>query len=154
MKTARHATSIARSILGLMFVVFGANFFLHFLPQPPLEGPAGDFAAALFKSGYVMQTVKVVEVAAGLLLLTNRFVPLALTLLAPIVVGIVGFHGSLAPATGGAAYLALVLELFLAYAYRSAYAPLFESRRAPTLGTAGSARSDRAPAGELRHSTT
>jgi hypothetical protein len=154
MKTARYATATARSILGLMFVVFGANFFLHFLPQPPLEGPAGDFAVALFNSGYVMQTVKVVEVAAGLLLLTNRFVPLALTLLAPIVVGIVGFHASLAPASGGAAYLALVLELFLAYAYRSSYAALFESRRAPTLGLPRNAQSSRAPAGELQHSAT
>lgn len=153
MKTARYATAAARTVLGLMFVVFGANFFLHFLPQPPLSGPAGDFATALFQSGYVMQTVKVVEVVAGLLLLSNRFVPLALTLLAPVIVGIVGFHASLAPASGGAAYLALGLELFLAYAYRSAYAPLFESKRAPTLG-ANSVESSRAPAGGLQHSAT
>jgi putative oxidoreductase len=147
MKTAHYATAVARYLLGLMFVVFGANFFLHFLPQPPLEGPAGDFAMALFHSGYVMQVVKTVEVIAGLMLLFNRFVPFALTLLAPVVVGIVGFHLSFAPATGGAAYLALVLTLFLAYAYRAAYAPLFEAQRAPSL---------RAPAaesaGRLQHS--
>lgn len=133
MKTAHYASATARYLLGLIFAVFGANFFLHFLPQPPMSGPPADFATALFQSGYVMQTVKVVEIAAGLLLLSNRFVPLALALLAPIVIGIVGFHLSLAPATGAIAYLTLVLELFLAYAYRAAYAPLFVPQHAPSL---------------------
>lgn len=148
MKTAHYATATARYLLGLIFTVFGANFFLHFLPQPPMSGPPADVATALFQSGYIMQTVKVVEVGAGLLLLLNRFVPLALTLLAPIVVGIVGFHLSLAPETGGAAYLAFVLELFLAYAYRAAFAPLFVAQHAPSL------RASQAPsprAGDLQH---
>ena len=145
MKTSRIAPAVARYLLGLMFVVFGANFFLHFLPQPPLSGPSGDFATALFKSGYVMQVVKSVEVVAGLLLLFNRFVPLALTLLAPIVVGIVGFHLSLAPAAGAAAYLALALEIFLAYSYRNAYAPLFESHAEPVASSPAASR-------ELAHS--
>lgn len=133
MKTSHYASATARYLLGLVFTVFGANFFLHFLPQPPMSGPPADLATALFQSGYIMQTVKVVEVGAGLLLLFNRFVPLALALLAPIVVGIVGFHLSLAPATGGAAYFALALELFLAYAYRAAFAPLFVARHIPSL---------------------
>ena len=149
MKTA---SAIARYLLGLMFVVFGANFFLHFLPQPPLAGPAGDFATALFQSGYVMQTVKVVEVVAGLMLLSNRFVPLALTLLAPVVVGIVGFHVSLAPAGGAAAYLALALTMFLAYAESSTYAPLFEAQRAPAFGASSTQTSARSS--ELQHSAT
>jgi putative oxidoreductase len=146
MKTSRIAPAVARYLLGLMFVVFGANFFLHFLPQPPLSGSSGEFAVALVKSGFVMQVVKSVEVAAGLLLLFNRFVPLALTLLAPIVVGIVGFHLSLAPAAGAAAYLAFALEIFLAYSYRDAYAPLFESHAEPVAAAQRS--------GELSHSTT
>lgn len=142
MKTAHYASATARYLLGLIFTVFGANFFLHFLPQPPMSGPPADFATALFQSGYVMQTVKVVEIGAGLLLLSNRFVPLALALLAPIVVGIVGFHLSLAPATGAVAYLTLILELFLAYVYRAAYAPLFVAQHAPSLraSTAPTAR--------------
>lgn len=148
MKTARIAPAVARYLLGVVFVVFGANFFLHFLPQPPLSGPSGDFAQALFKSGYVMQVVKSIEIVAGLLLLFNRFVPLALTLLAPIVVGIVGFHLALAPAAGAAAYLVLALEVFLAYSYRDAYAPLFESHSEPVAARVGSARA------ELSHSAT
>ena len=133
MKTAHYASATARYLLGLIFTVFGANFFLHFLPQPPMSGPPADFATALFQSGYVMQTVKVVEIGAGLLLLFNRFVPLALALLAPVIVGIVGFHLSLAPSTGAIAYLTLVLELFLAYAYRGAFAPLFVAQHTPSL---------------------
>lgn len=151
MKTTHYTSTTARYLLGLIFTVFGANFFLHFLPQPPMSGPPADFATALFQSGYVMQTVKVVEVVAGLMLLGNRYVPLALTLLAPIVVGIVGFHLSLAPASGGAAYLALALTLFLAYAYRAAYAPLFVAQHSPSLRASDVAR---AHARDLQHGVT
>jgi hypothetical protein len=150
MKTTHYASATARYLLGLIFTVFGVNFFLHFLPQPPMSGPPADFATALFQSGYVMQTVKVVEVVAGLMLLSNRYVPLALALLAPIVVGIVGFHLSLAPASGGAAYLALVLTLFLAYAYRAAFAPLFVAQHTPSLRAANA--SERTLAHDLQHS--
>jgi hypothetical protein len=124
----RYAAIAARYLLGLIFFVFGLNFFLHFLPAPAMAGPAGAFAGALMASGYVMPVVKTVEVIAGALLLGNRFVPLALALLAPIVVGTNGFHMSLAPAAGGAAYLALVLELFLAWNYRHAFAPMLQAK--------------------------
>jgi hypothetical protein len=131
MKSLRHAPTVARVLLGLVFTVFGANFFLHFLPVPPMpEGPVRELASALSNS-FVMTLVKVVEVVAGLLLLSNRFVPLALALLAPIVVGIVGFHATLAPATGGAGYLALLLELALAYAYRDAFKPMLQAHNDP-----------------------
>lgn len=132
MRTLRHAPAAARILLGVVFTVFGANFFLHFLPQPPMPpGPALDFLGALGASGFVMTLVKVTEIAAGLMLLANRFVPLALALLAPVVVGIVGFHLALAPASGGPAYLTLALELYLAYAYRAAFAPMLQARVAP-----------------------
>jgi putative oxidoreductase len=139
MPLRRHATTAARLLLGLVFSVFGLNFFLHFLPTPPMAaGPALDFAGALMASGYVMTVVKVTEVVAGVALLTNRFVPLALTVLAPVVVGIVGFHATLAPATGGPAYLVLLLELALAYAYRDAYAPLLRAHSEPAAEHAAS----------------
>jgi hypothetical protein len=128
----RHAPTAARYLLGLIFFVFGLNFFLNFLPQPPMTAAAGAFAGALMASGYVMPIVKAIEVIAGALLLGNRFVPLALALLAPIVVGINGFHVALAPAAGGAAYLALALELFLAWSYRHAFAPMLAARVQPT----------------------
>jgi putative oxidoreductase len=132
MKALRHAPAAARILLGLVFTIFGANFFLHFIPQPPMEpGPAVDLAMALMGS-YVMTTVKVVEVVAGLALLSDRFVPLALAVLAPIVVGINGFHLTLAPATGGAGYLVLALELYLAWAYRDAFKPMLQARAEPS----------------------
>lgn len=133
MSIARKAPVAARILLGLIFTVFGLNFFLHFLPTPPHEGPAAAFAGALFASGYVFPIVKVVEVLAGLLLLGNRFVPLALALLAPIVVNIVAFHAVLAPAGMALPVVVLALELYLAWAYRGAFIPMLRAEVEPTV---------------------
>lgn len=135
-----HVPTAARILLGLTLVTFGANFYLHFLPQPPMPDAAASFAGALFTSGYVFAIVKPVEIVTGLLLLSNTFVPLALVVLAPVTVGIVGFHVALDPAGGAAALLVLVLHLTLAYAYRRAYAPLFHVRSEPDLGAAHDVR--------------
>src|SRR5438270_9390076 len=92
------ATIIARSLLGLIFVVFGSNIFLHFIPMPPPpEGPAREFMTALFVSHY-LYLVGALQVAGGLLLLTGRWVPLALTPLGPVIVNILSFHVLMAPA--------------------------------------------------------
>ncbi len=122
----------ARILLGLIFFVFGLNFFLNFIPPHPMPEAAGAFAGALFASGYLFVVLKVVEVASGLLLLTGRFVTLALALLAPIVVNIVLFHAFLAPSGLPIALLVLALEIFLAWSYRSAYRPMLAARIAPT----------------------
>jgi putative oxidoreductase len=84
------------------------------------------FAAAKF-----MGLIKAIEVAAGAALLANRFVPLALTLLAPILVGIVNFHAALAPSGLPLPLVLIALELGLAWSYRDAFAPLFHARTAP-----------------------
>ena len=94
----KHLPTAARLFLGLVFTVFGLNFFLHFLPTPPPPPRAATFAGALFGSGYFFPLLKTTEVVAGLLLLAGRFVTLALAVLAPIVINIVGFHLFLAPA--------------------------------------------------------
>ena len=70
---------IARILRGLIFVVFGSNAFLHFIPMPPPEGLAGDFMKALFASHY-SYVVAVLEIASGALCLVGRFMPLGLTL--------------------------------------------------------------------------
>ena len=111
----KHLPTAARLFLGLVFTVFGLNFFLHFIPMPPAPPRAAAFVGALFASGYLFPLLKTTEVVAGLLLLSNRFVPLALTVLAPIVVNIVGFHLSLAPAGLPLALAMLAAELFLAW---------------------------------------
>jgi uncharacterized membrane protein YphA (DoxX/SURF4 family) len=129
MNTVRkHLPNAARLFLGLVFTVFGLNFFLHFLPMPPAQPPAAAFAGALFASGYLFPLLKTTEVVAGLLLLSGRFVPLSLAVLAPIIVNIVGFHLFLAP-DGMALPLALLAaELYLAWSYRAAFAPMLRAR--------------------------
>lgn len=118
----------ARSLLGLIFFVFGLNFFFGFLPPPPeASGPAAEFLGGLQASGYVFPLIKAIEVVTGLMLLTNRFVPLALVLLAPIIINIVGFHTVLAPSYGLPLTI-LALELYLAFTHRNAFASLFRAR--------------------------
>lgn len=124
--------TIARIGLGLAFLVFGLNGFLQFLPQPPMSGAPADFLGALFVTGYMFPLIKGTEVVAGALLLSNRFVPLALTLLAPILVNIVAFHAVLAGGGGlGLPLVLLALEIALAYFYRDAFAPMLRARVEP-----------------------
>lgn len=110
----------ARIVLGLIFVVFGLNGFLQFLPPPPLEGSAAAFMGALAATGYMFPLIKGTEVVAGALLLGNRYVPLALVLLAPVVVNIVLFHTVLAP-PNPVTFMVVGLLGFLAWAYRDSY---------------------------------
>jgi len=120
--------SIARITLGLAFFVFGLNGFLHFLPQPPMSGPPANFAGALFATGYMFPLIKGTEVVASLLLLSNRFVPLALAVLAPVLVNIIAFHAFLAPAGLALPIVLLGLELYLARSYKGAFAPMLRAR--------------------------
>jgi putative oxidoreductase len=117
---------IARVLLGLIFVVFGSNAFLHFLPMPPLpEGVAGLYLKAFLESGYVY-VIGGMQLIAGLLLLVGRFVPLGLTILAAMIFNIWAFHILMAPEGFPPALVVTVLEAFLLWQYRSAFAPLLK----------------------------
>src|SRR5258706_814056 len=105
----RFVPTAVRILLGLVFFVFGLNAFLGFIPQPPMPDKAGAFMGALAATGYMFPLIKGVEVIGGAMLLSNRFVPLALVLLAPNVVNIVLFHAVLAPGGLGIALLVLAL---------------------------------------------
>lgn len=122
------ATIIARSLLGLIFVTFGSNMFLHFIPMPPPpEGPAREFMTALYLSHY-LYIVGAVQVVGGLLLLlSGRRAPLALTLLGPVIVNILAFHALMAPAGLPMAGFVSVLALFLVWRYRGNFAGLVRS---------------------------
>lgn len=123
---------VARTLLGLAFLVFGANFFLHFLPEPAPPPEAGAFLGALF-TGKILTIIKVIEVGAGVLLITNRFVPLALTLLAPVEIGILAFHAVFAPAGLPLPAILVALTIYLAWAYRAAFAPMLRARVEPLV---------------------
>ena len=126
------ATAIARSLLGLIFVVFGSNMFLHFIPMPPPpEGPARDFTMALFVSHY-LYVVGALQVAGGVLLLIGRKVPLGLTLLGPVIVNILCFHLLMAPAGLPMAILVSLLALFLLWRYREHFAGLVKDAPTPS----------------------
>jgi putative oxidoreductase len=115
------ATIVARILLGLIFVVFGSNIFLHFIPMPPpAPGPSGDFTKALFVSHY-LHVVAVFQIAGGLLLLIGRFVPLGLVLLAPVVVNIALVHILMEPSGLPLAAVISVLLVFLVWRYREAF---------------------------------
>src|SRR5205823_6519164 len=107
------ATIIARVLLGLIFVVFGSNIFLHFIPMPPPPpGPVGDFTKALFVTHY-LHVVAVFQIVGGLLLLIGRFVPLGLLLLAPVIVNIDLVHILMDPSGLPMATVISILLVFL-----------------------------------------
>lgn len=127
---ARRLPVIARILMGLIFFVVGLNGFLNFIPPPPTPMPAGAvaFSVAMLKSGYLFPIAFGIQVIVGLLLLANRFVPLALALIAPIVVNIIAFHVFLAPAGIGPGIVVAALEIYLAWAYRKSYRPMLVLR--------------------------
>ena len=102
----RTASTIARYLAGAIFVVFGLNGFLNFIPLPPPEGIAAQFMGTLYTSHYLW-VIFAFQVIAGALLLVNRFVPLAVAVLAPVIVNIITFHILMAPS-------GLPLALFVA----------------------------------------
>jgi len=130
---ARHLPSVARILMGLMFFVFGLNGFLHFIPQPKEPMPDGVMAlmGGFLKSGYMMPLIFGTQTIAGALLLLNCFVPLALVLIAPVIVNIIAFHIFLMPSTIAPGIVVLVLELYLAWSYRKVYRPMLVLRTEP-----------------------
>lgn len=118
---------IARYLLGTILLVFGLNGFLNFLPAPELPEAAGAFFGALIETGYMMHLVKSVEVIVAVLLLSNRFVPLALVMLVPISINILAFHLVLAPAGIGPGALVFILNIYLLFVNIDSYRPMLKA---------------------------
>jgi len=123
----RTASGIARYLAGAIFLVFGLNGFLHFIPLPPPDGVAGQFMGALFVSHY-LTLVFGLQVIAAALLLVNRFVPLALAILAPVIVNILAFHALMAPSGLPLALFVTALWALIFIDVRSAFAGLLQAR--------------------------
>jgi hypothetical protein len=131
---ARYLPAAARILMGLMFFVFGLNGFLKFIPmgKTPMPEGAMAFFGAMAKTGYMLPLISGTQVLVGAPLLLNRFVPLALALIAPVVVNIILFHLFLSPTGFAMAGAVLVLEAYLAWAYRKAFAPMLAARVKPS----------------------
>ncbi len=124
----RLAATIARYLLGLMFLIFGLNGFFHFIPQPP---PKSELALQYFtvlSASHYMVPVFLLQVAGGLLLLANRYIPLALLLLAPVLVNILMFHVLMAPEGLPPGVLATILWLLVFWSVRGAFAGIFSQQ--------------------------
>ncbi|MEY2486356.1 MAG: putative oxidoreductase [Verrucomicrobiota bacterium] len=121
----KYAIIIVRILLGLVFVVFGSNAFLHFIPMPPMQGPSGAFIGALVSSGYVY-VIGALQVLGGLCLLAGRFIPLGLTLLGPVIVNIVLYHVFLDRSGLPTAIVISLLALFLLWIYRYRFPAIFQ----------------------------
>jgi uncharacterized membrane protein YphA (DoxX/SURF4 family) len=133
-------TIVVRSLLGFIFLLFGLNGFLHFLAMPPLPPEAVEFFGAMAKTGYMLPLLFATQVVCGALLLCGVLVPLALTILAPVVVNIIGFHLFLAPGGMPLALVLAALELASAWQYREAFAPMLNSAGAEAAGIHAGAR--------------
>ena len=124
-----------RLLLGLIFTVFGLNGFLNFIQPPPMPDEAMGFIMALVNSGYLMTTVKIVEIICGILLLSGCYVPLACVVLAPIVVNIFLFHLFLAfSADGMVGLLSPFMLAFVAWGYRRHFQGLFVKKAQVEVG--------------------
>jgi putative oxidoreductase len=121
------AVIVARILLGVIFAFFGLNGFLQFLKGPMPTGLAGQFMTVFFQSHWVL-AVSAVQLVGGLLLLVNRYVPLALALLGPVIVNIILYHSLISSMMWQPAGLVTILWFFLFYWYRANFAGLFVAK--------------------------
>jgi putative oxidoreductase len=126
----RTASVIARYLAGAIFLVMGLNGFLNFIPLPPPGGVAGQFMGALYVSHYLW-VIFAFQVIGGLLLLANRYVPLAAAVLAPVIVNILTFHVLMAPSGLPLALFVALLWVAIFIEVRPAFSGLFQSRWQP-----------------------
>src|SRR5438309_8724016 len=120
------ASTIARYLLGLIFLTFGLNGFLHFIPMPAPTGVAGQFLGALFVSRFYV-VIFLLQIVPAVLLLANRYVPLALTILGAVIVNILCFNVFMAPAGLPLAVVVTILWFLTASSVRSAFAGILQS---------------------------
>lgn len=125
------AATISRYLLGLTFSVFGLNGFFHFIPQQPVPEPLAVQYFTVMVMSHYMVLVFLLQLIAGVLRLTNRFVPLALALLAPIIVNILLFHSLMNPEGLPLAAFVTLLWIVVFTRVRRAFAPIFQTKTTP-----------------------
>jgi uncharacterized membrane protein YphA (DoxX/SURF4 family) len=127
-KIKSFAVVAGRIVLGLIYFIFGLNFFIQFIGMPPLSpGPAEKFMTGLFMSGYFFPVLKGIEVIAGLALILGLYVPLVLIVLVPVTLNIFLFHVFLTD-DSLMSILMIALQLYLIWMYRDYYKPLLAQK--------------------------
>jgi len=116
---------VLRILLALILIVFGSNKFFNFMPDMEMPKAAGDFMMAMMATGYLFKLIGATEIIVGLLLLFNKWVPLALVVFAPVAVNMIFFHLFLAPAGIGPAAVVALIVIILMYNNWSKYKTLF-----------------------------
>ena len=123
-----YLAATARVLLGLVMLLTGLNKIFWFAPMPHMSPALTAFMGALKETGYYLPFIGIVEGTGGALLLVNRFVPLAITILAPVLVNILSVHTFLDVSGFPLAFILIVLDVYLAWVYRDAFRPMFEGR--------------------------
>ncbi|NRA65378.1 MAG: DoxX family membrane protein [Pseudobacteriovorax sp.] len=126
MKTKLH--TISRVLFGLIFLVFGLNGFLQFMPTPPVTESAGALLGALAQTGYFFPMIKIIEILVGILLLANVFAPLAAVVITPVLIGITSIHIFLNPAGLPMMIVLHVVHGFIVFGYKAYYQKLFAKK--------------------------
>ncbi|MEO5889411.1 MAG: hypothetical protein ABIQ31_04120 [Ferruginibacter sp.] len=122
----KKATIIFRILLGFIYLVFGLDYFLHFIPyQPNHTGKVAAFKAALTDIGYFYPMIKSIQVVGGISLLINRYAPFFAVVLFPISLNVLLYHTILVPSGWLMGVFLIVPNLFLGYAYRKYYNGMF-----------------------------
>ncbi len=115
------AMIIVRTLMGLLFLFGSVAYFFNLVTPPPMEGATLKFNEGLAASGYFLPLLKITELVCAIMLLTGRFVPLALVILSPIIVNIFMVHLFLDRSGLPVAIFLVGANIFLAYCYRDAF---------------------------------
>jgi putative oxidoreductase len=120
---------IFRSLLGFLYLVFGLDYFLHFIPYQPLHtGKPGALVAGLKGTGYIYPMMKTIQILGGLSLLFDLYAPFSAVVLFPISLNVLLFHTILVPSGWLMGIFLMVPNVFLGYAYRKYYSGMFTKR--------------------------
>jgi putative oxidoreductase len=122
------AVIIVRTLMGLLFVFASVTFLFKLITPPPLEGAMKVFNDGLEAAVYIIPLAKVVELLCGLAFVSGRFVPLATVLISPIIINILIVHTALDRRGLPIALFLVFANLFLAWAHRESYKPLFRAK--------------------------
>jgi uncharacterized membrane protein YphA (DoxX/SURF4 family) len=128
---SRYVPHIARILLGTIFVLSGIVMLLHLVPTPPPPEKVLPFMTGMMSTGYFFPLLKATEITCGLLLLSNRFVPLALVVLSPVIVHIAALHLFLDRSGLGIALTMVALQAYLGWAYRSYFRGVLTAKTEP-----------------------